>query len=183
MLNAYISKDEIQKLLESSECINGMINKREFQQAILGIKEHKKPKKEKVSRVNNVNIIIDNIKKYRNLIKCGVIESSVRKELIKNGIGRDSQLVGMCIDDRHGWGLLAEDDIVFTLRDLAKALGISTPTANEWKKKNIIIEHYVQEIKYRLETDWVIKEGSILPSIIYSLNEIENNLKHCISKD
>ena len=43
MLNAYISKEDIDKLLKESVSINGLINKKDFQIAISLLREYKKP--------------------------------------------------------------------------------------------------------------------------------------------
>ena len=41
MLNAYISKEDIDKLLKESVSINGLINKKDFQIAISLLREYK----------------------------------------------------------------------------------------------------------------------------------------------
>lgn len=177
MLNAYISKEEILKLLESSECINGMINKREFQQAILNIKEHKKPKKEKKIRVNNAEYIIDNIKKYQKSITENK-KISYLYLLKKNRFWQENDIdqinIFSCTDNRL---LLKENRCVGTLESLLNILQITKPTLKRWLQLKIITQKE-EYIEFESSVDNHIYGYTVIE--FYDLEEIKTILKRYI---
>lgn len=197
MLNAYISKDEIIKLLESAESINGMINKREFQRALLGIKEHKKPKKknEKVIKIRNARDIIGSITKYSNKAKLEIGECDIIKDLCEL-FEKDKieNTLSLFMTQKEEWDKAAIDRIAYKVnycnivlqRDrLMGIFQISRPTLLKWLKIGIIVPH--REFIVLAETHSNINKIELKNyihigeyAVYYDLEEIKRNIKKTI---
>ena len=66
MLDAWINRDDVLKLLDKSECVNNLLEKRGFIITLNNLKEHKKPKQTRnKNRANNLNYIIPLINQYK----------------------------------------------------------------------------------------------------------------------
>lgn len=179
MLNAYISKEDITELLKEFASINGLINKREFQKAIITLKEHKKPQPNKAGdRVNQARAVIANITKYQNGIILGKITSDIMDKAI-SGIGESIHTISYIkiYIDRRTCGNEKSKDVVSNTRRLASILGISIPTVHKWMKKNIIIRHIPHEVWYYISANKDVR-GRLYVPYYYDLEEIKNNIKY-----
>ena len=178
MLNAYISKEDIDKLLKESVSINGLINKKDFQIAISLLREYKKPQPNRVgNRINKAREIIANIIKYQNSVATGEEISDIMKEALSGIVDKvhSVRYIKIYIDRRTGDAEKGRSAVGNTLK-LAAILGVSVPTVHKWMKKNIIIRHIPHEVWYFISANKEIS-GRLYVPYYYDLEEIKNNLK------
>lgn len=179
MLNAYISKDEINKLLDGAISVNGLISKKDFQKAVTLLKEYKKPQPNKPgNKINRVRDIISNITKYQNAITTGEVRSDIMNEAI-TGIGtgvHSIRYIKIYIDKRIGSTEMGKSAVGRT-KSIAAILGISIPTVHKWIKKDIITRHTPGEVWYFIRANKEVR-GRVYIPYFYDLEEIKNNLKH-----
>ena len=164
MLDAWIKIKDIKDILWYAKQVDGLINKREFQKAILGCKEYKPPIKKlkridnnKVSRVKNAYDIIGNINKYKTNFKGGVFHEyfqymkdyRLRYDRLRCYCGRECwteriNLYGKTItlyriNDKGGKVELKENDIIFDgVESLMEILRVSKSTISRWIYSDII---------------------------------------------
>ena len=68
MLDAWINRDDVLKLLDEAESIGDLLNRRRFIQRIHELKEYREPKKPKKHRMNNIDHILPFVREYINRI-------------------------------------------------------------------------------------------------------------------
>ena len=172
MINAWIKKDDIRKILLKAKDVDGLINKREFQYALLECKEYKEPQKRrenKVNRVKNVHEIIGNINKYKRDFKSGVFERHLQYKKDAN-TGTDKKIcschkegcflrnidltdkkIKLYEDNEEGGEVeIKENDIVFDKLELMKILKVSKSTISRWINSDII-EKYIGEVHVKID--------------------------------
>lgn len=179
MLNAYINKEDINKLLDGVASVNGLISKKDFQKAVTLLKEYKKPQPNKPgNKINKVRDIISNITKYQNAVAAGEKRSDIMNESIT---GIDSgvhsiRCIKIYINRRIGSAEMGKNAVIKT-ENIAAILGVSIPTIHKWIKKNIITRHIPSEIWYSISANKEVR-GRVYVPYYYDLEEIKNNLKH-----
>lgn len=179
MLNAYISKEDILKLLNETEDIGGFVNRSDFQKKIGTIKCIKQPKPKEVLkiRIKNREMLISSIEAYLSKANNQKIKPKIilyfeeqTKINLTNGkyvaykTGRTSEEDGAKID----FNKMAID-----ANDVMQILNISKPTFLRFKKIGVIkkdsitINLYVNEIR-KLQK---------FPIWCYNLEETKTNLE------
>lgn len=139
MRDPYIKKDDILKLLERLAGDSQYINKKQLQKEItLKIKEYKKPKEFKIHKPYNIEHCINGIKYYRKNAEANL--SFNKSYNFATSLGLDPPFSV----EYRGCGkieYISIMDIVFTLDDVGKILGVSKGTWNRYKKYGYIQQH------------------------------------------
>lgn len=169
MLDPYISKEDIMRLLNDWLGTKGLINRTDFQIALTKLKQYKKPQNEIGFKVNNAHSILQNITKYSNSDLCKEICSERRKRLRITNNERFEFI------DTDTGKKMEEWTIIEKGKDLATILGITEQTVIKWKSEGIIRRHNV-ELSYTCGATrgaYWLKLG-----YYYNLNEIRENLRY-----
>lgn len=135
MLDAYISKRDVMKLLADWTDTKGLINRTDFQIALTKLQQYKKPQNKIGFKVNNAHCILQNIAKYPNSKRCKDVHSERQQRLRitdNERLGFIDTATGQRIED---WAM------VETGKDLAAILGITEQTVIKWKSEGIIKRH------------------------------------------
>lgn len=141
MLDPYISKEDVMRLLNRWSDLDGLINRIEFQTEVTRLRQYKKPQNKKKFKVNNAHDILQNIAKYSNSSHYKEKYSKRRKRL---GVNDDENIRFTDINT----GINIEEwSIVEAGTDLAEILGITVQTVTKWKDKGII-ERYYGKVSY-----------------------------------
>ena len=189
MLDAWINKDEIIRLLEECDSQNNLIERMPFIRGLNSLKAHKKPKKRQGRTINHISDIINDIRTYQLNVKSGQKKSFIDRWLDEKTINRKKRI------EVRGVRWMKEDlgevpDII-TMREFQ---GDTIITTLKWRssgddlyvKMNIIPKEYLTEIVkttrrtiYRYE-----KKGIIDRHILdyrkleyYDLSEMIHKLK------
>jgi len=146
MLNAWIKKDDILKLLNDCEIIEGMIDRKGFQVAVSKMKEYKKPKpkpKPKLEcklRINYVDECISRIVDYRNNVKYGIEKDYFSKNLEESTEDLELKKFIMKHFTSGNISKLFVRMNVVPKKYLKDILKVSQRTIQRWEKKEIIEE-------------------------------------------
>lgn len=168
MLDPYISKEDIMRLLNDWMGTKRLINRTDFQIALTKLKQYKKPQNEIGFKVNNAHSILQNITKYSNSDRCKELCNERRKYL---RIANDEYFKFIDANTEED---LEEWIIVETGRDLAIILGITEQTVVKWRNDGIIKRHYkgLEYVCGTIRHIYWLKLG-----YYYNLNEITENIK------
>lgn len=180
MLNAYISKDDVLKLLNETEDIEGFINRSDFQKKLGGLKGQKKPKTERGCSVcvKNRQSLIDSISSYIIDVKAGKTNHEI-KSYIETHAGVRIGKRGYCIikvdrDTKKEIAQLDTDTFIVERDLIMQILKISKPTLLRFIEMCIISQH----IEYvNIYTSGILKRQQIC-LFYYDLGEIRNNLSN-----
>jgi len=176
MLDAWINRDDIERLIADSETINGLIERHTFIWEINNLKEYKKPKKKKRG-VYFRDAMLNDIEKYREDVKAGKIDSCIERWLNETvtepGYGETKIVkkreiwIGKAVE---GWlkSDFTKDELIdiIPVRYLGSILKVSNRTLQRYREREIIIIDGDKEfIEY------------------CKLSEIENNIKNSNTVD
>lgn len=173
MLNPYVKKDDILKLVEKLAGENGYINKRDLQKAITFTKEYKKPKENKekrgdVYRPYNREHIIKCIEDYKISIQKDITQSMIYKYLILCDLKPQYQIV-------YNNEVIPIEDIVFNIQDIRGITKISKGAQASLSKSGYFIKHE-GNLKVSHQNG-----NSTIPCTFYRLSEFLENVKGCTS--
>lgn len=183
MLDAYISKEDILKLLSETEEIGSLINKRAFQLSITKLKEHRKPKvieihgfkiKNKESLIWAINRYTENIRLKKNKSEAILYFEEFTKMNLSNR--------KYCLKEIEwgDWDEIKETremdicDIVLSRKEIMKILNISKKTLIRYENGNIIKKFGSEVVLYVSG----YKKGRCYIGY-YSLKSIMENLTRC----
>lgn len=192
MLDPWIKIFDILALFNQVKQTDGLVNRRDFQKALLTCKAYKSPRIKKIKshkpksyKVKNVHEIIGNINTYKRNFKGGVFLDNLRWMQQNGGSNslNDLDLNAGEIHihlywttDNNNYIELEERDTIFGNKALAKALKVSNATISRWRGNGIIktfdgdyFEIVMNGIKYKGE----------YPFCYYSLKDIKKEIgKH-----
>ena len=178
MLNAYIDKEDVLRLLYETEDINGLINRSDFQKKIGNLKAKKKPKLEKGCnvRIKNRQKLIDSISNYINDVKAGKEKHEIRSYIETHAgvkIGRRSCcIIKVDKETKKEIAKLDMDSFIVERDFIMKILKISKPTLLRFIEICIITQH----VEYvNVYASGILKKEKMC-LFYYDLGEIKNNL-------
>lgn len=170
MLNPYVKKEDILKLIENLTINSEYINRNELQRAISSSKEYKKPKEIKIYRpyniIGNENSINITIRRYRDYIEKNALSNEMYIFALELGL-TPPFLVEYNIGDKTI--NIPITDIVCKLETVGEILNISKGTYSRYKK-----EGYIQCFN---KLTLIHGNGkSIIPIKHYNISDIAYNL-------
>lgn len=178
MLDAYISREDVLKLLNETKDVSGFINRSDFQKKIGRLKGRKKPKLEirHNIRIKNRQHLIDSISNYINDVKTGKVKHEV-KSYIETHIGvkigkRNYRIIKVDKETKEEITQLNADELIVERGLIMQILGVSKPTLLRLIEICIISQHIEYVNIYA--SGMLKKEKAYLH--YYDLNEIRNNL-------
>lgn len=168
MINPYIKKDDILKLIEKLAGDSEYICKKDLQKAITFTKEYPKPKEAQKQSVRgkiyipyNSDYMIDNIKKYKRMVR----ENPKLSPFFSLSLGIEPPFQVKYEDE-----IIDIEDFVLHLKDIESILGVSRATRVQLLKAG-----YIQEFKeFTLVHE---NKTGLVPCRFYLLNNILINLK------
>ena len=139
MLNAWINRGDILKLLSNSETINDCIERNKFLFEIHKLKQHKKPKKPKKQRtINYLDEIAKLIQNYRYAVKYKGKVSYLEK-YIDALSEQDKELFTKNFTEKYGKDMYIN---IIPFDNLKNIVKVSDRTISRWVAKGFIEPKY-----------------------------------------
>lgn len=165
MLNAYISKEDIIKLLNETEDIGGFVDRSSFQKNIGRLKSIKKPVLKKKVRIKDREKLILAIDLYLTKVKDKIIKPQIIdffEDVMKSGAPLESKIISIENNRNQEISIFS---IAIREKEVIAILNISKPTFSKYVEIGIIKKHKGKTEQFNFETDY------------YNLEEIKKNLE------
>lgn len=165
MLDPYIKKDDVLRLVNEMLSIQGLVNRADLQRGIIELQQYKRPQVRIGFKVNNANDILRNIEKYLKGKPCKEICNERRKRVHIP----DNEYFAF-VDVGTG-GKIEEWAIVESGKELAAILGVTEQTVTKWKREDIIRRHELYYTCGTIRDMYRLKFG-----YYYNLSEIKETI-------